>query len=457
MDSVTRILCKKYTDLSEKEIDYIESYEKLLPALANAEEADVFIDCRTATGRSAIVVSEAKPQTVPSNYSTPILGMLIRWKDEPAVDRSFRLGVATIGVRAVSMPEDRKIVQTVEPICFEGRLIGVLIYEKPAADMEMLPEPPEHRIGEVEHELNWDILSQYLDDAVILFDERDRVCGYNRAASALYRNMGYVSSLMGMPATNIQPTALSNWDGKRYEAFVINRMLQYRKILLNTDKVHSALIIRDISALRQAEQEIKMQDVAYRELRHRMKNHLNMIANLSCHRGYAIRSVEEAQTVLQDTANRLRSIAATLTETAQVSLSKVSLLHILEQIQEYTMQTLLAPSRGVNVQVSGEDIEVSGDCGASVALVVNELVQNSIKHAFPDGKKGVISIVLAQEPPVCKITVEDTGIGFSADDKTHQGIGLRLASSVVQEKLMGELSIEQTDTGTKITFDFLEK
>lgn len=138
MISATRMLCQKYTDLTDREISHIESYHDLLPALANAEEADVFIDCRTSTGRSAIVVCEAKPQTVPSNYKGTILGMLIQWKDEPAVDRSFRLEVPTVGVRAVSMPEDRRIVQSVEPIFYEERLIAVLIYEKPAVAVEAM-------------------------------------------------------------------------------------------------------------------------------------------------------------------------------------------------------------------------------------------------------------------------------------------------------------------------------
>lgn len=66
MISATRMLCQKYTDLTDAEISYLESYGALLPALANAEQADVFIDCRTVSGRSAIVVCEAKPQTVPS-------------------------------------------------------------------------------------------------------------------------------------------------------------------------------------------------------------------------------------------------------------------------------------------------------------------------------------------------------------------------------------------------------
>ena len=50
MISATRMLCQKYTDLTDAEISYLESYGALLPALANAEQADVFIDCRTVSG-----------------------------------------------------------------------------------------------------------------------------------------------------------------------------------------------------------------------------------------------------------------------------------------------------------------------------------------------------------------------------------------------------------------------
>lgn len=170
MISATRMLCQKYTDLTDAEISYLESYGALLPALANAEQADVFIDCRTVSGRSAIVVCEAKPQTVPSNYRSSILGMLIHWRDEPAVDRSFRLAVPTSGVRAVSMPEDRRIVQSVEPLFYEGRLIGVLIYERPALAAEEPPPAGEREAEQASGALDWAAVSPCLDDAVLFLD-----------------------------------------------------------------------------------------------------------------------------------------------------------------------------------------------------------------------------------------------------------------------------------------------
>ena len=349
MISATRMLCQKYTDLTDAEISYLESYGALLPALANAEQADVFIDCRTVSGRSAIVVCEAKPQTVPSNYRSSILGMLIHWRDEPAVDRSFRLAVPTSGVRAVSMPEDRRIVQSVEPLFYEGRLIGVLIYERPALAAEEPPPAGEREAEQASGALDWAAVSPCLDDAVLFLDEEDRVCGFNPAATALYRRMGYIGTLAGMPVNNIQPAALSECDQDRHETALANRVLQYQRLPLSSGQARAALIIHDLTRQRQLEEELALQRTALQELRHRMKNNLQMLANLTRSRGCDPAESPPVQTALLDTANRLLSLAATLDGIVQVSREKVSLLQILEQIRRYMLQTLLPSARRVTI------------------------------------------------------------------------------------------------------------
>ena len=442
MISATRMLCQKYTDLTDAEISYLESYGALLPALANAEQADVFIDCRTVSGRSAIVVCEAKPQTVPSNYRSSILGMLIHWRDEPAVDRSFRLAVATSGVRAVSMPEDRRIVQSVEPLFYEGRLIGVLIYERPALAAEEPPPAGEREAEQASGALDWAAVSPCLDDAVLFLDEEDRVCGFNPAATALYRRMGYIGTLAGMPVNNIQPAALSECDQDRHETALANRVLQYQRLPLSSGQARAALIIHDLTRQRQLEEELALQRTALQELRHRMKNNLQMLANLTRSRGCDPTESPPVQTALLDTANRLLSLAATLDGIVQVSREKVSLLQILEQIRRYMLQTLLPSARRVTIHVGGEDVIVSADCASSVALVVNELVQNALKYAFPSGQAGRIGIELHSGRPLCQLTVWDNGVGFHADRPRPGGAGLELASTIVREKLTGEWSVE---------------
>lgn len=454
--NATRMLCQKYTDLTYEEITYIESYNTLLPALANAEQADVFIDCRSSTGRTAIVVSEAKPQTVPSNYNSSILGTLIQWRDEPAVDRSFRLGVPTVGMRALSMPEDRRIVQTVEPIFLNKKLIGVLIYEKPALAVEDVI-PPEKECRQENGTLDWAAVAPFLEDAVLFFDDIGRVCGYNRKAEELFRSMGYIGDLMGMSATNLQPAAPADCDGKTHDAVMANRTLEYRKVEVFQGKARSALILRDLTEQEKLKQELSFQKIALREQRHRMKNNLQMIANLTRSRGYEISDLEAAQMALLDTANRLLSITAALDGMVQVPGERVSVLQVLEQIRTYTLQTLLTPAKNIAIQVRGDDIIVSINSATSIALVVNELVQNAIKYAFPAGATGMVEIKLQNQGALGKITVSDNGIGVQEKTVRSGGMGLELAATIVREKLIGEWTFDSDDTGTRIAFDFLEK
>ncbi|MFR4560381.1 MAG: histidine kinase N-terminal domain-containing protein [Flavonifractor plautii] len=351
MISATRMLCQKYTDLTDAEISYLESYGALLPALANAEQADVFIDCRTVSGRSAIVVCEAKPQTVPSNYRSSILGMLIHWRDEPAVDRSFRLAVPTSG--AVSPCRRTAGSSSRWNPFYEGRLIGVLIYERPALAAEEPPPAGEREAEQASGALDWAAVSPCLDDAVLFLDEEDRVCGFNPAATALYRRMGYIGTLAGMPVNNIQPAALSECDQDRHETALANRVLQYQRLPLSSGQARAALIIHDLTRQRQLEEELALQRTALQELRHRMKNNLQMLANLTRSRGCDPAESPPVQTALLDTANRLLSLAATLDGIVQVSREKVSLLQILEQIRRYMLQTLLPSARRVTIHVGG--------------------------------------------------------------------------------------------------------
>ena len=91
---IIRQLCKKYTDLNDEEIAIIETMSNFLQPIANLEDADIFIDCPGRDG-DAIVVAEAKPSDVPSSYKKTVVGLLARQENEPAVARTFRLGICT--------------------------------------------------------------------------------------------------------------------------------------------------------------------------------------------------------------------------------------------------------------------------------------------------------------------------------------------------------------------------
>ena len=131
-------LCRKYTDLSDEEIRIIENTSAILQPLANLEDADIFIDCPQRDG-DAIVVAEAKPEDVPSSYKNSVVGLLAKAENEPAVARTFRLGVGTKQMKATTQ-ENGSTIQSVEPIRHGSRIIGVLIREKRVDEQHLVSE-----------------------------------------------------------------------------------------------------------------------------------------------------------------------------------------------------------------------------------------------------------------------------------------------------------------------------
>lgn len=177
MENTIEELCRQYTDLNEEEIGVIQMMAKTLQPLANMEAANMFIDCRCREG-DAIVVAEAKPQEAPSAYKNSVVGMLAKAENEPAVARTFSLGIATKYMQARTQ-EDNYTIQSVEPILFNARIIGVLIREKcitePAEEQreskkyQAVEIPIYHMINENE----W--LTEGIDEGLILIDTDGRV------------------------------------------------------------------------------------------------------------------------------------------------------------------------------------------------------------------------------------------------------------------------------------------
>lgn len=470
MNSITRTLCQKYTNLTDDEITHLEEYATMLQPLANAEQADVFIDCRSFTGKTAIVVAEAKPQTVPSNYSIPILGMLINWKDEPAVDRTFRFEKPTRKMCAVHMPEDRNVIQTVEPLFYNEKLIAVLIFEK-KADFEEKQSSSEAEEEEEKSETAFDVFGgltrsiiEHLSEAVIIIGDNDEVVACNAAARELYaKKLGYVDNIMKMSLKNIQTDSdeyflpgsdISEKGIKQREVTVSSYNLCYTTVPIYQNSIKLAIIIEDVTALREQEKRVGAQTIAIREQRHRIKNSLIMLSGmLNFKEKYA--DELDARSVLRDTAGRLNALAATLEEIVHVSDKSASLKYVLEKVRANVLQSSISTVQPISIKIVADNIQISSAYASPIALVVNELLQNAMKHAFPSGRNGSVTITAEKGILSTKISVVDDGVGFDPEQEKKNGTGLDIVKTIVKEKLNGEFAIESSQNGTAVTFDFI--
>ena len=135
----------------------------------------------------------------------------------------------------------------------------------------------------------------------------------------------------------------------------------------------------------------------------------------------------------------------------------VSLKALISQITDVLLENnCLKEECNISTQIEGDDVTLTETTASTVALIVNELVQNSLKYAFKDQEQGLIRMKIEKGATYSWITVKDDGCGFDNKkvSRANSGLGLRLISSLVQSSLKGELFIESGENGTSVRFSF---
>ena len=103
--------------------------------------------------------------------------------------------------------------------------------------------------------------------------------------------------------------------------------------------------------------------------------------------------------------------------------------------------------------MNGDDVLLHSSTASTVALVVNELIQNSMKYAFRDRDSGRIWLDIEQGEGVSRITVRDDGCGFDKNISTG-GLGMRIIDALVKSCLKGQVTVDSSSQGTVTSFSF---
>jgi len=192
------------------------------------------------------------------------------------------------------------------------------------------------------------------------------------------------------------------------------------------------------------------------EMHHRVKNNLQQVASLlRLQMHYAgRRSVEQ---VLSESLNRILAIASVHELLAREDLDIISVKKVAEQIIQATAQGILAPNKHIAMKIEGPDILLPSSQATSVALILNELVQNAVEHGFGEGMDdGEIRITLAEEPKAITLKVANDGTPLPAgfDIRKTDSLGLQIVESLVRGDLQGRflLTNEGDRTVASIVF-----
>ncbi len=219
-------------------------------------------------------------------------------------------------------------------------------------------------------------------------------------------------------------------------------------------------IIEDITERKRIENQIKAslneKDVLLREVHHRVKNNMQTITSL-LHLGRAKAKDQEAVETLKDSENRIRAMTL-VHETLYQSkdFGNIDLSDYVIRLANGLQQTTGAGNGRIILEKNLEPVILPLDRAIPCGLVMNELITNSLKHAFTEGATGQIKISVCPIDQVdVEIIISDNGKGFpeSMDIRRTESMGLNLAVGIIEDQLDGQIELNQ-EKGTEFKIRF---
>ncbi len=216
------------------------------------------------------------------------------------------------------------------------------------------------------------------------------------------------------------------------------------------------MITDRVRAEEQIRASLKEKEAMLKEIHHRVKNNLQVISSLLSLQAAQVTTHPVAADVLAESQNRVRAMAL-VHETLYRSddLARVDLARYIQELYGYLFRSYGVDSARVGLVLDVESVTVSLEKTIPCGLLMNEIVSNSLKYAFPGNRSGTVSIkARMQSDGLLVLTLADDGVGLPNDvviDNTPT-LGLQLVN-ILTDQLGGQLTLERFG-GTRYDLSF---
>jgi PAS domain S-box-containing protein len=263
-------------------------------------------------------------------------------------------------------------------------------------------------------------------------------------------------------------------DGTRFPGEVSTNIFTDR-----TGQKRSCMIIRDVTERKAAEEQLRRfseelekkvaertealnkslheKEILIKEVHHRVKNNMQIITSLLNLQSRTIDDPAVLKTI-KESQSRIKAMALVHERLYQSGdVSSINLKDYIQFLARELFSFYGVKSQLVRVTINAPAIDVNIDTAIPLGLMVNELISNAIKYAFPENRRGEIVIDITKDKNTISLVVRDNGIGIPADFDWHnaKSLGIRLVNSLV-EQLQGTIELDRT-AGTTFKIVVKEK
>ena len=195
-------------------------------------------------------------------------------------------------------------------------------------------------------------------------------------------------------------------------------------------------------------------EMMVKEIHHRVKNNLMIISSLLNLQSSYIKD-KASKDIFKESQNRARSMALIHERLYQsTDLKRIDFGDYITSLATELFHTYVVDPSLIELKINVDDIFLDINTAIPLGLIVNELTTNSLKYAFPDGKRGKIIIDFHPIDEHYEFTLKDNGIGFPEDLNFHDTdtLGLQIVNSLT-DQIDGEITLDKNNgTEFKITF-----
>jgi two-component sensor histidine kinase len=449
------------TDLGAAEAEHLARLVGEWQLLADLAFADLLLMCPERGSERLLVVAQMRPYTSQTVYQEDQVG-LARGRDEAPFTR-LALGEGRI-VREGEPIWREGIPIRVEaiPVRFEDRIIAAisqqanlatarnpsrleLTYLQAAGDLATMIAEGTFPFGVDDPDPE---ALPRVGDGLVRLDPQGNIDFASPNAVSAYRRVGVTENVLDRRIHEVDPEPAPIVDmlttalPVESEVEVRGAVALRRAIPLIADGalIGGLILVRDVTDLRRRDRMLMMKDATIREIHHRVKNNLQTVASLL--RLQSRRNDrQEVRDALAESERRIRSIALVHETLSLERGDTVDFDRVAGEIADMVGEGLTGPE--VEIDLEGSCGAIVADVATPLAVVLSELLQNSVEHAF-DERGGRIDIRLGRHDGQLQVEVRDDGrglpAGFSLDRET--GLGLQIARTLVESELGGSITLD---------------
>ena len=431
--------------------------QKILPNLdlvADLANAVVTVYVLDEDKKFFYICKQSNPLEILGQEKANLTGRRVRVVEEPLIERALQKNV---DVRATRKREEGIVNRfSAYPLCdLRGRSFAVLCFDTVTASKIIVDKAKELLLN-LPRPVNEHLYHRLTPtEGILVVNDKKKVVAANNQARHIFQIMG-IDEIVGRYTNH----PLVNWPlvgmvidtgiGESKE-FINHGLRLSMRVLPTIPKPYAGsaiVILQDVTELRKKDEELLVKSVVIKEIHHRVKNNLQTIASLL--RLQERRAVsEEAKLILHDCLGRVNSIAIVHEYLSQQDSGLIDVAKVAKGIYQALLSSMVAPNFHLDASFEADEIELSSEKATSIALILNELLQNVVEHAFIGRQEGHLAVSFKDVGEVYHLTVADDGVGLEENVSGVIGtsIGLKIIKTMAESDLRGSFTQVNRATG----------